>query len=128
MTCTLHTISWMWQLIGTYISFTIYAWVRQIFWHAPDICFYLHLPFPNLSLFLFIYFPYPSCKCNKVTYVLCWSSVYVLVSVTLSGILKAKQKLGVTLNFEKQGVINFKHFSKITMCRNKFKKVVIDPL
>jgi hypothetical protein len=37
--------------------------------------------------------------------------------VTLSGILKAKQKLSVNFNFDKQGVIDLKKFSKITMCR-----------
>ena len=34
-----------------------------------------------------------------------------------SGILKAKQKLGVTFNFDKQDVIDFTKFSKMTMCR-----------
>ncbi len=40
-----------------------------------------------------------------------------LVVVTSSGILKAKQKLGVTFNFDKQDVIDFTKFSKMTMCR-----------
>ena len=40
-----------------------------------------------------------------------------LVAVGSSGILKAKQKLGVTLNFDKQDVIDFTKFSKMTMCR-----------
>ena len=40
-----------------------------------------------------------------------------VVSVGLSEILKAKQKLGVTFNFDKQDVIDFKKFSKMTMCR-----------
>ena len=31
----------------------------------------------------------------------------------VSGILKAKQKLGVTFNFDKQDVIDFTKFSKI---------------
>ena len=43
--------------------------------------------------------------------------VYILVAVGLSGILKAKQKLGVTFNFAKQDVIDFTKFSKMTMCR-----------
>ena len=34
--------------------------------------------------------------------------MYVLVAVTLSGILKAKQKLGVTFNSDKQDVIDLK--------------------
>ena len=43
--------------------------------------------------------------------------LYLLVAVTSSGILKAKQKLGVTFNFDKQDVIDFTKFSKMTMCR-----------
>ena len=42
---------------------------------------------------------------------------YFLDAVTLSGILKVKQKLGVTFNFDKQGVIDLTKFSKMTMCR-----------
>ena len=42
---------------------------------------------------------------------------YILVEVTSSGILKAKQKLGVTFNFDKQDVIDVTKFSKLTMCR-----------
>ena len=42
---------------------------------------------------------------------------YRLVAVVSSGILKAKQKLGVTFNFDKQDVIDFMKFSKMTMCR-----------
>ena len=38
-------------------------------------------------------------------------------AVTSSGILKAKQKLGVTINFDKQNVIDLMKFSKMTMCR-----------
>ena len=40
-----------------------------------------------------------------------------LVAVGSSGILKVKQKLGVTFNFDKQDVIDFTKFSKMTMCR-----------
>ena len=43
--------------------------------------------------------------------------MYIVVAVGLSGILKAKQKLGVTFNFNKQDVIDFTKFSKMTMCR-----------
>ena len=39
----------------------------------------------------------------------------LLDAVTSSGILKAKQKLGVTFNFDKQDVIDFTKFSKMTM-------------
>ena len=35
----------------------------------------------------------------------------------LPWILKAKQKLGLTFNLDKQDVIYFKKFSKMTMCR-----------
>ena len=40
----------------------------------------------------------------------------VLVAVGSSGILKGKQKLGVTFNSNKLGVIDFTKFSKLTMC------------
>jgi hypothetical protein len=40
------------------------------------------------------------------------TSLYVLVAVGSSGILKAKQKLGVTFNFDKQDVIDFRNFQK----------------
>ena len=40
-----------------------------------------------------------------------------LDAVRSSGILKAKQKLGVTFNFDKQDVIDLTKFSKMTMCR-----------
>ena len=42
--------------------------------------------------------------------------VYELVAVGLSAILKAKQKLGVTFNFNKQDIIDFTKISKMTMC------------
>ena len=38
-------------------------------------------------------------------------SRYLLVAVGSSGILKAKQKLGVTFNFDKQDGIDFTKFS-----------------
>ena len=41
---------------------------------------------------------------------------YVLVAVGLSGIVKGKQKLGVTFDFDKLGGIDFTNFSKLTMC------------
>ena len=37
-------------------------------------------------------------------------------AATSSGILKAKQKLGVTFNSDKLGGIDFTKFSKLTMC------------
>ena len=42
--------------------------------------------------------------------------MYLLDAVTSSGILKAKQKLGVTFNSDKLGNTNFTKFSKLTMC------------
>ena len=44
------------------------------------------------------------------------SALCLLVAVGSSGILKAKQKLGVTFNSDKQDVIDFKKFSKLKMC------------
>ena len=43
--------------------------------------------------------------------------MYRVDAVTLSGILKAKQKLGVTFNFDKQDDIDLTQFSNMTMCR-----------
>ena len=44
-------------------------------------------------------------------------SNYLVVAVTSSGILKAKQKLGITFNSDKLGGIDFTKFSKLTiMC------------
>ena len=40
----------------------------------------------------------------------------VIDAVTSSGILKAKQKLGVTFNSDKLGGIDFTKFSKMSMC------------
>ena len=40
----------------------------------------------------------------------------IVVAVGLSGILKEKQKLGVTFNSDKLGGIDFTKFSKLTMC------------
>ena len=46
----------------------------------------------------------------------CCKSIGILDAVTLSGILKAKQKLGVTFNSDKLGGLNFTKFSKLSMC------------
>ena len=43
-------------------------------------------------------------------------TMYILVTATLSGILKAKQKLGRTFNSGKLGGIDFTKISKLTMC------------
>jgi hypothetical protein len=43
-------------------------------------------------------------------------SMYTVVAVGSSGILKGKQKLGVTFNSDKLGGIDFTKFSKLTMC------------
>ena len=42
--------------------------------------------------------------------------IYILFAVSLSGILKAKQKLGITFNSDKLGGIDFTKISKLTMC------------
>ena len=42
---------------------------------------------------------------------------YLIDAVGSSEILKAKQKLGVTFNFDKQDVIDLTKISKMTMCR-----------
>ena len=42
---------------------------------------------------------------------------YLLDVVGLSGILKKNKKLGVNFNFDKQDIIDFTKFSKMTMCR-----------
>ena len=42
--------------------------------------------------------------------------MYVLVAVGSSGILKGKQKLGVTFISKKLGGIDFTKISKLTMC------------
>ena len=41
--------------------------------------------------------------------------IYTVVAVTLSGILKAKQKLGITFNSDKLGGMDFTKFSKLTL-------------
>ena len=41
----------------------------------------------------------------------------VLDAATSSVILKAKQKLGVTFNSDRQDIIDFTKISKMTMCR-----------
>ena len=41
---------------------------------------------------------------------------YVIDAATSSGILKVKQKLGVTFNSDKLGGIDFTKISKLTMC------------
>ena len=55
----------------------------------------------------------PGATYDNVTF-LC---TYILDAVTSSGILKAKQKLGVTFNFNKQDVIDLTKISKISMCK-----------
>ena len=40
----------------------------------------------------------------------------LIVAVGSSGTLKAKQKLGVTFNYDKLGGIDFTNFSKLSMC------------
>ena len=42
---------------------------------------------------------------------------YILVAITSSGILFEKQKVGVIFISDKQDVIDFTKFLKMTMCR-----------
>ena len=42
--------------------------------------------------------------------------MYLIVAGGSSGILKGKQKIGVTFNSDKLGGIDFTKFSKLTMC------------
>ena len=42
---------------------------------------------------------------------------YAVDAVGSSEILKAKHKLGVTFNFDKQDVVDLMKISKMTMCR-----------
>ena len=42
---------------------------------------------------------------------------YLIDAVGLSEILKGKQNLDVTFNFDKHDVLDFTKFSKMTMCR-----------
>ena len=46
-----------------------------------------------------------------------WPVALQLDAVGSSDILKGMQKLGVTFNFDKQNIIDFAKFSKMTMCR-----------
>ena len=57
--------------------------------------------------------------CTKIIFVLVltFRTIFVLVAVGSSGILKVNQKLGVNINFDTQDVIDFTKFSKMTMCR-----------
>ena len=65
--------------------------------------------FPQLLYYIWVN---KRCVCNDTNY-LC---TYLLDAVTLSGILKAKQKLGRTFNSNKLGGIVFTKISKLTMC------------
>ena len=53
----------------------------------------------------------------EVSFFVALFQVYLLDAVTSSGNLKAKQKLGVTFNFDEQDVIDFTKFSKMTICK-----------
>ena len=46
-----------------------------------------------------------------------WVSLSLVDAVMSSGILKAKQKLGVTFKFDKRDVIDLTKISKMTTCR-----------
>ena len=44
------------------------------------------------------------------------ATIALLDAVESSEILKGKQNLGVSFNLDKQDIINFTKFSKLTMC------------
>ena len=52
----------------------------------------------------------------------------ILDAVGSSGILKGKQNLDITFNFDKQDAIDFTKFSKMTGPQSKFIKGVVGPL
>ena len=60
--------------------------------------------------------PYPLLEIINEFFLLVIFRVYLLDAVVSSGILKGKQKLGVTFNSDKLGGIDFTKFSKLTMC------------
>ena len=55
-----------------------------------------------------------SLKYDNIEKQILW--LFTIVAVTSSGILKAKQKLGITFNSDKLGGIDFTKFSKLRMC------------
>ena len=63
-----------------------------------------------------IYFYFLDRVCNGLYRKLSPELQYIIVAVTSPGILKAKQKLGITFNSDKLGGIDFTKFSKLTMC------------
>ena len=75
----------------------------QIFWAIPKIWLHLVL-YWHKNQFYWIQTIYLS------------GTTCLLDAVTSSGILKAKQKLGVTFNSDKLCGIDFTKFSKLTMC------------
>ena len=64
---------------------------------------------------ILVFYKFSFCGSNCPIYFI--TRTYILDAVGSSGILKAKQKLGVTFNFDKQDVIDFTKYSKMTMCR-----------
>ena len=52
---------------------------------------------------------------QSVAHKLIFTGNYLLVAVGLSGILKGKQKIGVTFDSDKLGGIDFTKFSKLTI-------------
>jgi hypothetical protein len=103
-------------LIITHCRLTVPKWVLIVWPKMPKML-------QNLS-FKFV------CPSSKMKKRLHWASVvrggqhsisknvhrYLLVAVGSSGILKGKQKLGVTFNSDKLGVIDFTKNLKLTMC------------
>ena len=82
-------------------------YLKSLYWVIEPLHQYNSVPFMTN----------PFSPCKKRNWMFSSLGTYTVVSVTLSGILKAKQKLGITFNFDKQDVIDFTIFSKMTMCR-----------
>ena len=84
------------------------------------LCLYILVPWiwPSLSFNYACLIFLAVCTFETLTYKweLYSQNMYLLVAVTSSGILKAKQKLGITFDSDKLGGIDFTKFSKLTMC------------
>ena len=98
------------SLIMAFI-FGYYLWAKR---HQRSIDYKLPRECTNGPCYLvkFIYSEKVTKFCKISTLLLS----YVVVTARLSGILKAKQKLGRTFNSDKLGGIAFTKISKLTMC------------
>ena len=79
-------------------------YLKSLYWVIEPLHQYNSVPFMTN----------PFSPCKKRNWMFSSLGTYTVVSVTLSGILKAKQKLEVTFNFDKQDVIDLTKISKMT--------------